>query len=205
MIPLALPSPSRAALRGWRLVVLFTLALLAASAVAFLASGGGTEGLRAVIRLTARASLVLFLLSFTASSLARLAPSPATRWLIANRRPLGLSFAASHAIHLAAIIALVRADPALFWQLSTMGSVISGSTTYAVIGVMAATSSDAALRWLGPAVWRHIHLWGAWYVWLSFVFTNGKRVPMSLWYLVPVALLLAAVAARLAARLRSRR
>ena len=82
--------------------------------------------------------------------------------------------------------------------------VISGSTTYVVILVMAATSSDAAVRWLGPWLWRHIHLWGAWYVWLSFVFTNGKRVPMSLWYLVPVALLLAAVAARLAARLRTR-
>jgi len=204
MIPLTLSSPPRAAPRGWRLVVLFTCVLLAASVAVFLTAGGGTDGLRAVIRLTARTSLVFFLASFTASSLVRLAPSPTTRWLLAARRPMGLSFAASHAIHLAAIIALLRVDPALFSQLTTTGSVISGSTTYVVILVMAATSSDAAVRRLGPWLWRHIHLWGAWYVWLSFVFTNGKRVPMSLWYLVPVALLLAAVAARLAARLRTR-
>ena len=196
MTTLASRTPSVRLAEGWALTGTITLAVLAASALVHVAAGGGTDGFRAAIRLTARTSLVLFLMSFAASSLARLTPSPLTRWMIRNRRYLGVSFAMSHVIHAAAIIALVRADAALFWQLSTIGSVVTGSTTYLVIALMAATSFDAAVRWIGPRVWRSLHWWGAWYIWVSFVFTNGKRVPMSLWYLVPVALLGLAVALR---------
>ncbi|MBL8569158.1 MAG: hypothetical protein JNK84_08735 [Phreatobacter sp.] len=181
---------------GWTLTGTITLALLAASALIHVQAGGGTDGFRAVIRFTARTSLVLFLMSFAASSLVRLAPSRLTRWMMRNRRYLGVSFAMSHVIHAAAIIALVRADAALFWQLSNLGSVVTGSTTYLVIALMTATSFDAAVRWVGPRVWRSLHWWGAWYIWVSFVFTNGKRVPMSLWYLGPVALLGLAMALR---------
>lgn len=204
MTTLASRIPSVRLVEGWTLTATISLAVLAASALVHVAAGGGTDGLRAVIRLTARTSLVLFVMSFAASSLVRLAPSPLTRWMIRNRRYLGVSFAMSHVIHAAAIIALVRADAALFWQLSTVGSVVTGSTTYLVIALMTATSFDAAVRWIGPRVWRSLHWWGAWYIWVSFVFTNGKRVPMSLWYLVPVALLGLAVALRWMARPRAR-
>jgi methionine sulfoxide reductase heme-binding subunit len=135
-------------------------------------------------------------MSFVASSLVRLAPYPATRWMIRNRRYLGVSFAMSHLIHAVAIVALARADADLFWQLTTVGSIVTGTSTYLVIALMTATSFDATARWLGPRAWRSLHWWGAWYIWVSFVFTNGKRVPMSLWYLVPVALLGLAVALR---------
>ncbi len=196
MTTLASRTPSIRLTEGWLLTGLITLALLAASIAAHLLAGGGAEGHRAVIRLTARTSLVLFLMSFVASSLVRLAPSPATRWMIRNRRYLGVSFAMSHLIHAVAIVALARTDADLFWQLTTVGSIVTGTSTYLVIALMTATSFDATARWLGSRVWRSLHWWGAWYIWVSFVFTNGKRVPMSLWYLVPVALLGLAVALR---------
>lgn len=192
-------------LEGWTLTLVIAALLLVASALAHVLAGGGTDGYRSVIRLTARTSLVLFLASFAASSLVRLAPSTATRWLMRNRRHVGVSFAVSHLVHAAAILALVRADAALFWQLSTVGSLVSGSSTYLVIALMAATSVDGSARRIGPRLWQSLHWWGAWYIWVSFVFTNGKRVPMSLWYLVPIALLGLVVALRLlAAHLRSR-
>lgn len=189
----------------WMLAATLTLALTAASALAYAAAGGSTDGIRAVIRLTARTSLVLFLASFVASSLVRLAPSPVTRWMIRNRRHLGFSFAMSHLIHAVAILALVRQDPTLFWQLSTVGSIVSGSSAYLVIALMAATSFDRTAALIGPRIWRALHGWGAWFIFVSFVFTNGKRVPMSFWYLVPVALLALAVAIRWMARTKGAR
>ncbi len=204
MTTLASRTPTIRFAEGWVLTGLIALALLAASAAAHSLAGGGTDGYRAVIRLTARTSLVLFLMSFTASSLVRLAPSLLTRWMIRNRRHLGVSFAVSHLIHAAAIIALARADADLFWQLTNAGAIISGGSAYLVIALMTATSFDATARAIGPRVWRSLHWWGAWYIWVSFVFTNGKRVPMSFWYLVPVALLGLAVALRWMARPRAR-
>ncbi len=61
--------------------------------------GFEVDGVRMVIRFTARTSLVLFCLAFSAAALARLWPNASTRWLRRNRRYLGVSFAASHAIH----------------------------------------------------------------------------------------------------------
>src|SRR6185295_14952519 len=68
----------------------------------------GPEEVRAIIRVTAFTSAVPFLLIFTASALHRLRRSAVSRWLMANRRYLGLSVAASHFWHLIAIVVLIR-------------------------------------------------------------------------------------------------
>ena len=70
------------------------------------------EGVRMVIRFTARTSLLLFCLAFSAAALARLWPNAWTRWQRRNRRYLGVTFAASHAIHAVAIAAFAVMDPA---------------------------------------------------------------------------------------------
>src|SRR5262249_60975861 len=67
-------------------------ALILGVCLALLAvEGVGEDGFRAVIRLTARTSLVLFLLAFTASAAFRARRGPATDSLLANRRYLVLS------------------------------------------------------------------------------------------------------------------
>ena len=65
------------------------------------------------------------------------------------------------------------------------------------IGLMALTSFDGAVRWLGARSWRLLHLGGIYFLWLSFLFTFGKRIPMSGGYALPVIVLLAALALRL--------
>lgn len=157
------------------------------------------EAVRLVIRSTARISLVLFLSAFLASTLVRTWPGAGTRWLQANRRWLGLSFAWSHLIHALAIIALVRIDPVLFWTLSNPVSVAGGSICYLFITAMAATSFDRMVRRLGSRNWARLHTAGSWIVWLVFVISNVKRIPGSLWYVLPAAILLAAAAWRLLA------
>ena len=136
-------------MNGWRLTGLLSLLLLAMSLV--LASGHGwdIEGTRLVIRATARTSLVLFVLAFTASALAELLPSELTRWQRRNRRYLGVSFAVSHFIHLVAILSLAAVDSVLFWKLTNISSIVLAGTAYLFIAAMTATSFDRTAAWLG--------------------------------------------------------
>src|SRR3954447_23189028 len=97
---------------GWRLFAVLALTLLALSVWIAGMRQFEVEGVRMVIRFTARSSLLLFCIAFGAAALARLWPNAWTRWQRRNRRYLGLSFAASHAIHAAAIVVFANIDPA---------------------------------------------------------------------------------------------
>ncbi|MBN8941634.1 MAG: hypothetical protein J0H01_19160 [Rhizobiales bacterium] len=198
-----MPTLVSRSIEHWRLLGMLAAILTGASAAAYGLAAGDSEGLRAVIRLTARTSLTLFLMAFVASALARLQPAAPTRWLRRNRRQLGLAFALSHGIHLVAIVLLARRDPLLFWQLTTLGNIVSGGLAYLFIAAMAATSFDRSAAWIGPRAWRLLHWTGTHYIWISFIVANGKRIPASGWYLVPVGLLGIALALRLAAKLRA--
>lgn len=161
-----------------------------------------TEAVRMAIRLTARTSLLLFLVAFTASSLDRLWPSAATRWTKANRRSFGLSFAFSHAVHAAAIVALSQVDSVLFDALTAPAAFVAGGVGYLVIALMTATSFDRISALVGPRVRSVIHGGGAWFLALFFVVNFGRRaVLMPEMYWPYMALLFAAIAVRVAARL----
>ena len=108
---------------GWRLTGLIAFVLGAMSLVLLASHGGDIEGIRLVIRATARTSLVLFVLAFTAGAMVELAPGGFTRWQRRNRRYLGVSFAVSHLIHLVALVSLARVDPRLFWQLTNLANI----------------------------------------------------------------------------------
>lgn len=190
---------------GWGLFRTLTLALSAMALGFLFAIGWDTEGYRMVIRATARTSLVLFLAAFAASAAFKLWPGALTRWLRRNRRQLGLGFAMSHFIHALAIIALWRTDPSLFWLLSNPRSIATGGAAYVFIALLAATSFDRMVKALGPKAWGRLHWWGAWIVALSFIFTNGKRIPVSGWYALPVALVVAVIVLRVVAGRKQRR
>jgi methionine sulfoxide reductase heme-binding subunit len=164
-------------MNGWRLCGVVALLLLAMALFLLVGQGSDVDGLRSVIRATARTSLVLFFLAFTASALLRLQASGITRWLRRNRRYLGVSFAISHLIHLGALVALARVDQELFWQLTTAANVVLAGAGYMFIAAMTATSFDRTAAWLGPRKWRLLHLAGGWYIWVSFAVAVGKRLP----------------------------
>ena len=100
------------------------------------------DGVRMVIRFTARTSLLFFCLAFSAAALARLWPNAWTRWQRRNRRYLGVTFAASHGIHAIAIAAFAMMDPAGYAAATSLASYIFGGIGYAVIIAMTATSFD---------------------------------------------------------------
>lgn len=192
-------------MNGWRLFGVLT-ALLCAMSLALLAMNAwNVDGIRLVIRATARTSLLLFVLAFTAGALVELMPSELTRWQRRNRRYLGVSFAASHFIHLAAILALAALDRELFWKLTNLTTIVLAGAAYLFIAAMTATSFDRIAAWLGPRNWRRLHLIGGWYIWISFAVAVGKRVPLDRFYWPMAALVLAAAAVRLIAMARRNR
>jgi hypothetical protein len=154
----------RATHSGWPIVGWATLVVVAIQLAVLAVAGTGEEGVRMAIRASARTSAVLFGLAFTASSLYRLAPGETTRWLLRNRRYLGVSFAVSHAIHLAAIVTLAVAFDV---ELATLTLVVGGFG-YVLLAAMTATSFDRAVKWMGARRWSILHGFGARYLWLVF-------------------------------------
>lgn len=175
------------------------LAALAVVDLGLLDGDGG--GRSAFVRHTARSSLALFLVAFSASALARLWPGPLTRWVLRRRRSFGLALALSHFTHLAAIFLLHGL--ALFERRSPVGLAI-GAVPYLFLGLMALTSSDRAVAWLGRR-WRTLHWTGMHVLWAGFLLPYTGRVARSPVYAIPMVLLAAALALRVAARIRRRR
>jgi len=192
-------------MNGWRLTGVLSLLLAAMALYLLSAQGWDAEGIRLVIRATARTSLMLFALAFTAGAMVELLPSEATRWQRSNRRYLGVSFAVSHLIHLIAILSLASIDQALFWKLTNINTIVLAGTAYLFIAAMAATSFDRTAAWLGARKWRLLHLLGGWYIWISFAVAVGKRVPLERFYWPMAALVLASGIVRLVAMWRRNR
>jgi len=135
-------------------------------------------------------ALPWFLLAFTASSLAVLWPGPSTRWLLANRRYIGLTFAAGMAWHFS-LVAYV------FWSFGNPLSPFSTATdlTGAVfVLLLTVTSSQWAVRRLGAANWRRLHKTGVYVIWLlttNIYYDNVKDGSDRFHYAVLSALLAA--------------
>ncbi len=179
---------------GWRLFGLLTLILIALCAAIAGLHAFDADGIRMVIRFTARTSLLFFCLAFSAAAIAHLWPNAWTRWQRRNRRTLGVTFAASHALHAIAIAAFAALDPLGFAKATSLASYIFGGIGYTFIVAMTATSFDRSAAWLGPRAWRALHLVGGYYLLLQFTVSFGKRIPdMPLYtlFLIPLALVFA--------------
>jgi sulfoxide reductase heme-binding subunit YedZ len=134
---------------GWRLLATLTLILTALCIWIAGMRQFEVEGVRMVIRFTARSSLVLFCLAFSAAALARLRPNAWARWQRRNRRYLGLGFAVSHALHAIAIGAFAAMDPAGFAAATSLASYVFGGIGYVFITAMAVTSFDRTAALIG--------------------------------------------------------
>lgn len=185
---------------GWPIVGWCTLAIAVMTVAILSIVGPGEEGIRVVIRATARTSVLLFGLAFAASSLWRLWPNEWTRWLLTNRRYVGVSFAVSHTTHLLAIVALSGWSLARFVADNSATGLILGGIGYLFIAAMTATSFDRTAAWLGPRRWQRLHTVGGWYVWFIFFVSYTPRVTQSLAYALPAAWMIAVLVLRIRAR-----
>ena len=189
----------------WRITGLVLIVLSVMSVSSFIWLGFSEEAIRAMVRGTARTSICLFVLAFTASSLYRLFKSGWARYLLDNRRYIGLSFALSHFVHLLFLILLMIHYPQDSLAKLNQLEIVLASLTYVFILAMTITSFDPPRRWLGPKNWHRLHTTGMYLVWLIFLETYGKGTLQNGHYLPLVLLLLVAMGLRLAASLKTAR
>ncbi|HKE94777.1 MAG TPA: hypothetical protein VKB34_10755 [Povalibacter sp.] len=181
-------------IREWRITGLVALLLASVILASWLTSGFTEESVRIVIRATARSSIVLFLMAFTAASLRVLLPSPTTAWLVRNRRYLGVSFALSHFTHLAALVVLATQFPHPFLDDLKSITLVGGGLAYALLTLMTITSFDGPRRLVGERAWKILHTSGSWYLWLIFVNSYVSRtLHMPAYAIFSVALVAAAL------------
>lgn len=182
--------------RGWRLTACAAAAVCVLAACLLAAYGAGEEGLRSIIRATARTSFALFLAGFAAPPLDRLRSARPTRWLRENRAHLFAGFAASHLVHAAAIFTLAWATGGASLADRPPAVVASGGVVYLFILLAAAPASPKAAAWVRRRPWaRGLRAAGLYLIWLTFFDSYGGRVAEGdLFYLPFAALLVAALA-----------
>jgi DMSO/TMAO reductase YedYZ heme-binding membrane subunit len=130
--------------------------------LASFAAGGGTEQcLRRIIRGTAQVGAPLFAAAFAARPLQQLRVSGVSRWLLRNRRALGLSFAVAHFTHLGALVALGwGCCPEPFRSDLDPLTLVGGGIAYFLLAAMTVTSFDRPAAWLGARRWKQLHRLG---------------------------------------------
>ena len=188
---------------GQRLTAVASLLVCLMAAALLLFYGAGEEGLRSVIRNTARTSLLLFLAGFAGPALAAIRPGRATRRLAGRQSHLFAAFAASHLVHAAAIFTLAWQTGGASLEGRGAHELAAGGLVYLFILAAAAPASARAARWLAshPKVGAARTV-GLYLIWLTFADSYGGRAARSAAYAPFAIALLAALALRLLAALK---
>lgn len=113
---------------------------------------------------TGRAGMITFTAAFIASPLHKFFPSSFSRWLLKNRRFLGIGFGFQHLIfHLPAVIwfVIIAKVP--------LDAMITGGLGFIFVIPMLITSFNVPAKWLGARNWKILHTTGMFYLMYVFI------------------------------------
>ncbi len=183
----------------WREVVIGSSALLLVGS--YLLMPEQADAIGYMLRVTARIAFAFLLLAYVARPLVVL--TGYGRWLVRQRRYLGLAMALAHTVHFGYVVAFfVSSGEPLEWI-----TIVFGGLAFVLMWSMAATSNNASVRRLGKS-WKRLHAFGLHYLWLIFMQSFVGRVfvddPDMIYLLLSIAGL-AALVLRIAAYFVSRR
>jgi len=180
-------------LNGWH-ITYWTIGLILLAVMLFLASSPwNADSIKIAIRSTGRSSLFLFSIAVTASSVYYFWKAPFSKWVLQNRRYIGVSFAGSHFIHLGLIALVSIVFPEPFLEDQARSQWIFGGIGYVFVALMALTSSDKAQDWLGMKNWKKLHLIGVYYLWFVFFMTYVKHTKIDPSFYTPFLVFTVAV------------
>ena len=194
---------AKGVLEGGRIVALAGVVAVAVLVAVLAAYGTDAEGWRTAARATARASFVAFLPVFVASSINGLFGGPAGKWLLRNRRSLGLAFATCHLVHAITFMTYSAVREQSIAELVSSGTLFGGGAGYVLVALMAVTSTNAAVKRLGRRKWTILHRTGMYTLAGIFVVTYlGRGLAGEPLGVAAMLALVAALGLRVAARVR---
>jgi hypothetical protein len=156
------------ALNEWRLFWLISIPISVLMVAAMLRTDGWSgPAVSAMIQLSVRCAVPLLYLAFAASSLQLLFPGALTRWLLRNRKIMGLSFAAAMAWQLFFILWLVTIHTDYYVDnVYVLRDAIEGVLGYTFLIAMTLTSFKFGRKHLQPKSWRLLHKSGIYVIWM---------------------------------------
>ena len=149
--------------RFWPVILALIVALAAMAVGLHTHIGGGEDHWTHASRYTARVGFPFFILTYSASSLARLWPGDTTKSLLRGRKWWGLAFATTHTVHLYALLKVITAPGAEPDWLYLSPAILA----YVILYAMALTSWGWAYIAMGRW-WKRLHSFGIHYLWLIF-------------------------------------
>jgi methionine sulfoxide reductase heme-binding subunit len=159
-------------------IVLTALSMLLAPVVADPADHYGYG-----LRVTARIAFAFFMLAYVARPWVQMFGNG--RWLVRNRRYLGLAAAFAHSVHFVYIVLYFRQTGEVIEPIT----IIFGGLAYVIFWMMAATSNNFSMRLMGRW-WKRLHTFGMHYIWVIFFqsWVGGALELVWYWAFVIVAI-----------------
>lgn len=159
--------PSRKAGQG-ALVFFLTLLTAVLTGAVLAAAGTGPEGTRTALRVTARFSLIWFLLAYVAGPLDHLRPGGLGAVLRRHRRAFGIVFGLSMTMHVGFILKLYTLYSPDRPPMVTEADFWIGIPGLMLVAAMTVTSAASLRRALGERRWRLLHRIGLHAAWAVF-------------------------------------
>lgn len=181
----------------WQLVQLVLVCSFLLFGGLLFAEGFTEEGVRQVIRWTAKISISCFLIAFSGSAFHKLVQNSFSFWVFRNRKYWGISFAILHLTHLCALVVLQQVFHPVF-TLAATSSLLGGGMAYLFLILMFLTSFEQFSRYLSPSQWNWLHTIGGYWIFGIFAISYFKRVLRGEYeYLVFAVLLVLALTLRI--------
>ncbi len=184
-------------MKGWKIVYASLTIMILYFLIIYKVNGFTEIATRLNIRMSARTSGVLFAFAFMASSLHYFLKKDWTKWLLQNRKYIGVSFALIHLLHLI-VLGILQLYFHPVFEMAKTSSLIGGGMAYVFTVLMLLTSFRRFSRFLSAMQWKVLHLIGGYWIWFIFFKSYWKRVMTEMEYLTLVILFGMAVLIRLA-------
>ena len=127
---------------------------------------GTGEGVSSLIQLSVRCAVPWLFFAFAASSLVMISPGTFSRWLLRNRKFLGLCFAAAMAWQLFFILWMVLIHTDYYVsEVYVLSDAMEGVIGYAFLIAMVFTSFRFGRSLLSAKNWRLLHTGGIYWLW----------------------------------------
>lgn len=179
-------------INGWNLFWLITTPISLVMVLTMIRVDlSSAEAVSSMIQLSVRCAVPWLYLAFAASSLQVVFPGLFSRWLLRNRKIIGLCFAAAMAWQLFFILWLVGIHTEYYLNdVYVLSDVVEGVVGYTFLIAMVLTSFNFGRSRLTPRQWKLLHTSGiywlwvyAWSVyWFNLFYYQGPAVPIDYVY-----------------------
>ena len=154
-------------IEGWRLFAVVSAVITAFMMLRLVTTDfSSPQDLSAMIQYSVRWAVPFIFLVIATSALFRLFPGRSTRWLLRNRRYIGLCFAVAMAWQGAFIFIVSFSHSAHYYsEIYLLRDELEGSSGYLFLAAMTLTSFGLFRRRLSAEQWRFLHLSGVIFLW----------------------------------------